>query len=92
MITRQVLLAIIILAQATPAWAQASELVGVFSQYGLAGLIILFMGWAVLKLFNLYTSVQEKRIDLGERVLDALNANTQALDALKDSLKDRRRS
>ena len=53
----------------------------VLTTYGPLGIGWLALGWAVKVLFGKYDDVQAKRIELGEKTLAALAANTAATEA-----------
>ena len=85
------------------AWAQQNgglsevSIWSEFAKYGpallLAVLVILGLSRAVVTLFNKYTEAQERNIQRGEKVVEALekstvstNNNTAAILALKDAI------
>lgn len=59
-------------------------------QLGLPGIIILALAWVSWKLFKRYDEAQERRIAEGRESVEALNANSAALEALATLIKDRR--
>lgn len=59
--------------------------VGIFAQYGLPGLVILFMGWGAYKaikiLFNKYVDATDRLIAFGPQALDLIHTNTLSQDS-----------
>lgn len=64
----------------TPDWVMQ------FGQYGLAGLVIVGLGFTVRALFLKYAEVQELRIKEGREVVDVLNRSATALDRNTQSI------
>lgn len=55
---------------------------------GLAGLVILALGWAVVRLSNRLDAVQEKRIAENRESITTMSAMTTAVEGLTEWLKE----
>jgi hypothetical protein len=58
--------------------------------YGLPGIVILVLMYAVRVLFVKYTAVIEARAEDGAKIAVAMERNTQAIETLTDWIKDRK--
>lgn len=56
------------------------QLITTFGQYGLPGLSVLGLAYAVKKLFDSYVDVQNKRIDEARQTIEVIRANTVSQD------------
>lgn len=57
------------------------------SSYGLPGIALLALGWAYVKKDNKVNELQELRVAEAKESIRALEATTQALDALTETLR-----
>lgn len=57
-------------------------------QLGIAGVVILALGFVCWRMFAKYDAAQEKRIAEGRESVKALETNTDALNRLTDRLND----
>lgn len=57
---------------------------------GLPGILIMILLYACYRLFNLYTEIQEKRIDEARESVKTIEANTSALQTFTAILRDRK--
>lgn len=55
-------------------------ILGQLAQYGLLGIILALAFYAIIKLFNLYTDTQEKRIAENRQQLEVIQSNTTSND------------
>ncbi|TCM80552.1 hypothetical protein [Rhizobium sp. BK068] len=58
--------------------------------YGLPGIVIAVLLFAVRTLFTKYTESIEARADDGAKIAVAMERSTRAIDALSELIKDRR--
>lgn len=68
-------------------WTQAAG--KLIELYGLPGIVIAVLLYAVRALFVKYTTAIEARADDGARIAVAMERNTSAIEALKELIKER---
>lgn len=58
---------------------------------GLPGILIVFLGFALYKMSNLYHEIQEKRIEENKEAVRVMGEMSKALDGLSELIRDRAR-
>jgi len=58
-------------------------------EHGLPGVAIVVLLYAIIRLWNKYDEIQEKRIAESREITKAIEQNTNTLDTLTEVLRDR---
>lgn len=61
-------------------------------EYGLSGIVIVALIYAVIKLWTKYDDIQEKRIAESREVIKAIETNTNTLETMTEVLRERQQS
>lgn len=62
-----------------------------FLAQGLFGVIIVVLGYTVMKLYNKYDEIQEKRIAESRDAIKAIEQNSNTLETMTEVLRERAR-